>query len=83
MEFDGDIAKFNFFDELKNHNDNQFLSCTDMVNVFVQEPSGSKVTNEADMKGKNILHHDSSLKLKHAEERGSTTDKVLKGKGYK
>ena len=81
MEFDGDIIKFNAFDKFKNPNDNQSLSFIEMVNVFVQEPSVPKAINEADIKGKDILLHD--LKSKHVEERGSTTDKALKGKGYK
>ena len=35
MEFDEEIAKFNIFDELKNHNNNQSLSFIDMVNMSV------------------------------------------------
>ena len=47
----------------------------------MQEHLGLKVPNDATIKGKNVLRH--NIKSKLTEERSSTIDKALKGKGYK
>ena len=81
IEFDGETTKFNIFEEIKNPIKDQALSSINLVNMFVQEHLGSKVANDAAMKGKNILRH--NIKSKLTKERSSTIDKALKGKGYK
>ena len=62
--------------------DNQSSSSIDMVNESIQEPVGSKAIDEADVKGKNNLLHNSSLTLKHVEQ-GFIIDKVFKRNGHK